>query len=73
MNPEVRKAKKQLSEEKKIKQVVYVISRKLKREGYPANHFINEIFNDGRFEKFYQYVSDQYKVQLEFEIKKALE
>lgn len=64
-NKKVKKAYKQISLEKKIKQVVFVISKKIKEKGYEANHFFDEVVNDGRIERFTTYLREQYKQDLE--------
>lgn len=64
----VKKQTKQISYDKKVKQVVFIISKTIKERGYEANHFMDEVLADGRLKRFSQYLKEQYKQDLELEI-----
>lgn len=49
---------------KASKQFAFLVSRKLKIKGYPANHFYSEIINDGRLDKL--------KIDLKEELKRDI-
>lgn len=57
----VKKAVRQISQEKAIKSLVFVIARKLKAEGYDATHFYSVIEKDGRLEEIKTKVLDEIK------------
>ena len=71
-NKQVKKAVRQISLEKRVKQVVYVMSKKIKEKGYDANHFFDEVVNDGRIEKFGKYLREQYAIDLQLQIVEPL-
>jgi hypothetical protein len=58
--------------DRKVKQLTFLISRKLKNKGYEGTHFVNEVLGDGRIERFNEYILKQYQIELELEIKNTL-
>lgn len=71
-NKTVRKSVKQITEDKLLKRMVFAISKKIKDKGYEANHFFDNVINDGRIPRFQQYLLEQYKIDLQLEINKGL-
>lgn len=68
----VRKQTKTISQEKAIKQVVFVMSKKIKEKGYEGTHFFDKVLKDGRIQTFTQYLLNQYSVDLQLEIVEPL-
>lgn len=46
-----KKPLKRLAFEKAVKQLSFLIARKIHKKGYKGNHFFSEVINDGRLEK----------------------
>jgi hypothetical protein len=49
--------------------LTYLISRKLKQEGYKGNQFYSKVVNDGRLEEFKNRLIELIKTDIIIEIK----
>lgn len=56
--------------EKAVKALTYLIARKVATKGYEADHFLDEVLNDGRLKKLQEDVSKELKRQITIEIKR---
>jgi hypothetical protein len=63
-----KKALKKPSFDKQVKAFVYVVSRKLKREGYKGNNFYTSVVDDGRLDKLKKDLAGVLKSEVDIEI-----
>lgn len=57
--------------DKAVKQITFLISRKISKKGYEGNHFLDEVLNDGRLEKFRLDLTGSIKQKIIVDIKTA--
>ena len=71
-NKKVRKAYKQITRDKKIEQVAFLIARKIHKDGYKGNHFFSEVIKDGRIEELKNELSTIIKTEIIINIRDGI-
>jgi hypothetical protein len=65
-----KKPLKKLAFDKAVKQLSYLIARKIHREGYKGNQFFSEVINDGRLEQLEKDLIEATQTEILIEIKR---
>lgn len=70
-NKKVKKSYKKQTYETAVKNLAFVIARKIHKDGYEGNYFFDEVINDGRIEKLQSEITELVKDDIIIEIRSS--